>query len=143
LLVRMAYLMTGVAAEAEEIAQEALARVYERWARVRVMASPGGYACRIALNACRHRLRSRRRFARGPVIVRSEVGSVSPEAETDLRMALDELPISQRAALLLVVWIGMDAVEAGRILGIAPASVRSRVSRARAALRARLEIEGA
>jgi RNA polymerase sigma-70 factor (ECF subfamily) len=44
------------------------------------------------------------------------------------------LPRGQREAILLVEWLGLDAREAGRILGISPSSVRSRVHRAKAFL---------
>src|SRR5437899_10060597 len=56
-LVRMLFLLTGSSAEAEDLAQEALARAFERWKRIREMDSPGGYVCRTALNLNRKRLR--------------------------------------------------------------------------------------
>jgi RNA polymerase sigma-70 factor (ECF subfamily) len=56
----------------------------------------------------------------------------------DLLRALATLPIGQREALILTEWIGLDSAEAGTALGLQPASVRSRVSRARAALREQL-----
>src|SRR5947208_2613595 len=56
-LVRMLFLVNGSFAEAEDLAQEALARAFERWKRVRQMDSPGGYVCRTALNLNRKRLR--------------------------------------------------------------------------------------
>ena len=43
-LVRALYLLTGDQGEAEELAQATMARVYERWDRVRVMESPAGTA---------------------------------------------------------------------------------------------------
>jgi len=52
-----------------------------------------------------------------------------------VRRALQELPVGQRAALILVDWLDMDTDEAGRILDLKPASVRVRLHRARAALR--------
>ena len=45
-LVRALYLLTGDQDEAEDLAQAAMARVYERWDRVRVMESPAGYVYR-------------------------------------------------------------------------------------------------
>src|SRR6266571_4261436 len=51
------YLITGDPSEAEELSQEALVRVYERWDRVRRMDSPTGYLYRTALNLHRSRLR--------------------------------------------------------------------------------------
>jgi hypothetical protein len=47
---RAALLLTGNAAEAEDLAQEALSRVLERWDSVVTMESPTGYLYRTALN---------------------------------------------------------------------------------------------
>ncbi len=52
-------LLTGDQAEAEELAQEALARVWRDWARVRTMDSPGGYLHRVAMNLATSQLRRR------------------------------------------------------------------------------------
>jgi len=43
---------------------------------------------------------------------------------------------------VLVEWLGMDSEEAGRTLGIEAVSVRVRVSRAKASLRALEEADG-
>lgn len=49
-------LLVGDAFEAEEIAQETMTRVLERWDRVGTMDSPAGYAYRTALNLQRKRI---------------------------------------------------------------------------------------
>jgi DNA-directed RNA polymerase specialized sigma24 family protein len=49
-LMRMMYLLTGNREEARDVAEEAMVRVFERWDRVGLMDSPGGYAYRVALN---------------------------------------------------------------------------------------------
>jgi DNA-directed RNA polymerase specialized sigma24 family protein len=56
-LARACYLLTGDAAEAEDLAQEAMARTFERWNRVRSMDSPSGYVYRTAFNLNQKRLR--------------------------------------------------------------------------------------
>jgi DNA-directed RNA polymerase specialized sigma24 family protein len=56
-LARALYLLTDDTGEAEDLAQEALVRVYERWDRVRTMESPVGYLYRTAMNLNRSRLR--------------------------------------------------------------------------------------
>ena len=50
---RAIYLLTGDRAEAEDLVQEAMARAYERWDRVRQLASPAGYVYKTALNLLR------------------------------------------------------------------------------------------
>jgi DNA-directed RNA polymerase specialized sigma24 family protein len=65
-------LLVGDPLEAEEIAQETMTRVLDRWDRVGVMDSPAGYAYPTALNLQRKRIRRlavrvKRRFASVPV----------------------------------------------------------------------------
>ena len=134
-------LLVGDAFEAEEIAQETMTRVLERWDRVGVMDSPTGYAYRTALNLQRKRIRrlavrAKRRFAPVPV------GDIGPAAgdRQDVRRALASLPDGQREALILIDWLDMDTDEAARALGIKPASVRVRLHRARSSLREALGV---
>jgi RNA polymerase sigma-70 factor (ECF subfamily) len=129
-------LLVGDAFEAEEIAQETMARVLERWDRVGAMESPSGYAYRTALNLQRKRIRrlavrAKRRFAPVPV---ADIGAGASDRQ-DVRRALQDLPDGLRAALILVDWLDMDTEEAGRVLDLKPASVRVRLHRARSALR--------
>jgi RNA polymerase sigma factor (sigma-70 family) len=136
-LLKVLYLITGSRTEAEDLAQEAMARALERWQRVSTMERPGGYVYRMALNLNRKRLRHLSVVARQLVGARDRE-EPSLEERTEVRMALDSLPRPTREALVLIDWLGLDAAEAGRLLGIRPGSVRSRVSRARSALRDRM-----
>jgi RNA polymerase sigma factor (sigma-70 family) len=140
-LVRALYLLTADQSEAEELAQEAMARVFERWDRVQTMESPGGYVYRVAVNLNRRRIRHLAVRARRLLAMRSDPEE-PPETRTDLADAISSLPRGQRQAFLLVEWLGMSAEEAGRILKIAAASVRSQAHRARASLRKRLHDDG-
>lgn len=132
-LLRLMFVMTGNLMEAEELAQEAMTRALERWDRVSTMSSPAGYVYRTAVNLNRSRLR---RLARPLRWSRESARSsdAEPEVIGSLVAALTALPRGQREAVLLVEWLGLDAREAGRILGISPSSVRSRVHRAKASL---------
>ena len=137
-LAQALYLLTGDTAEAEDEAQEAMIRVYERWDRVSTMTSPEGYLFRTAMNlnrSWRRRLRSQRRQR---VVVAPRVPEPHESAETgdELARSLASLPAAQRQALILVEWLGMSDDEAGEALGIRPVSVRVRISRAKSALRA-------
>lgn len=131
-LVRGMRALTRDLAEAEELAQEAMTRTYERWERVRAMDSPQGYVYRAAVNLNRKRIR---RLAVSARHLLDPARSHEPGAGSDIAMALEALPGNQREALVMVVWFGLSAEEAAPILGIAPGSVRSRLSRARASLR--------
>src|SRR2546427_3349094 len=57
-LARALFIVVGDPVEAEDLAQEAMVRVFERWDRVADLESPTGYLYRTALNL--HRSRSRR-----------------------------------------------------------------------------------
>jgi RNA polymerase sigma-70 factor (ECF subfamily) len=137
-LLRAMYLATGDRHEADDLAQEAMVRVYERWDRVRQLDDPVGYLYRTALNLRRSRLRrlaiaARRLLPGGP---KPETDPVQSADERDaLRRALAALPEGQREAVVLVEWLGMTDADAGAVLGISPGAVRVRLTRARAALR--------
>jgi RNA polymerase sigma factor (sigma-70 family) len=131
--------LTGDRSQAEEIAQEALARAFERWDRVSVMASAEGYVFRTALNL--QRTWWRRSMVRRRLLPPTAV-DVDPIAATewrqDLSRAMGSLSHGQRAALLLVEWFGLKTEEAAAVLGVRPATLRVRLHRARSTLRERL-----
>lgn len=138
-LFRALFLLVGSVHEADELCQEAFVRVFERWERIRAMGSPEGYLFRTALNLHRSRLRRAARRLRDPVLhARPEDEAARTAEGVDVARALRDIPVGQRAALILVDWLGYDAAEAGRILDIEAVSVRSRLHRARSALRERL-----
>ena len=144
-LVRALYLLTGDQDEAEELAQATMARVYERWDRVRVMDSPAGYVYRTAVNLHRQRLRHlavRARRLLAMAVHAESAQPLGPGVRLELADAIASLPMGQRQAFMLVGWLGMSSQEAARILRIAPASVRTRIHRARAAPRKRLGEDG-
>lgn len=142
-LLKTMVIVTGSRTEAEDIAQEAMARAFERWDSVSSAASPAGYVFATAFNLHRSGLR---RAARGLRLRLREPSAASdPETASVMRVdvlaALRELPRTQLEAVLLVEWLGVTSEEAGRILGIDPASVRGRIHRAREVLRDRLKGE--
>jgi RNA polymerase sigma-70 factor, ECF subfamily len=142
-LVRALYVLTADWAEAEELAQEAMARAYERWERVGAMESPVGYLYRTGVNLHRHRLRHLTVRARGLLAMARDAPSEQmPGVRREIAEAIASLSRGQREAFMLVEWLGLNAEETSRALGIAPASVRSRVHRAKAVLRERLSDEG-
>ena len=121
--------------EAEEIGQEAFARLLERWQRVRAMDDPVGYLYRVAMNVVRSRYR-RTRLAAGLIqaeVPRDEIAEVD-ERDAVTRM-LSPLNSRQRAALILTAAFDYSSEEAGDILGVKGSSVRVLTTRARAAVR--------
>ncbi|HET7235789.1 MAG TPA: sigma-70 family RNA polymerase sigma factor [Actinomycetota bacterium] len=138
-LLRAMYLLTGDRYEAEELAQDAFVKACERWDRVGRMGNPTGYVYRTAVNAHRSALRRIRSSARRALTPQAS----DPISESDdrdrLRRALATLPANQREAIVLVEWLGLSDVEAGRVLRISPGAVRVRISRARTSLRPLIE----
>ncbi|MEX0990621.1 MAG: sigma-70 family RNA polymerase sigma factor [Actinomycetota bacterium] len=136
-LVRLIYAVTLDVAEAEDVSQEAMVRAYERWDRVQAMSSPEGYVYSTALNLQRKRLHHLKVRARNLLHLdrRSPMESHVPG---EILSALASISPGQRAAIVLVEWLGMNSEEAAETLRISPGSVRSRVHRAKQTLRASL-----
>jgi RNA polymerase sigma factor (sigma-70 family) len=133
---RAMFLLTGNASEAEEIAEDAMVRVYEQWHRVGTMDSPDGYLYRTALNLYRSRLRRAATVLRRRPPAEPTDQIEAAEERNDIGRLLRSLPEGQREALVLVEWLGLSADEAASVLHVKPGSVRARVSRAKSALRA-------
>jgi RNA polymerase sigma factor (sigma-70 family) len=140
-LVKALYVTTRNLSEAEDLAQESMARVFARWDRVGSMTSPRGYLYRTAMNLNLARLRHLRVRARSlfrPPPPRDEAATIA--ARSDLVRAIAALPQGQREALVLTEWAEMTSDEAAEALGIKPSSVRSRTHRAHDVLKERLEV---
>ena len=136
-LAKALYLLTRDPAEADELAQEAMTRVYERWSRVQTMDSPGGYLYRTALNL--HRKRARRLAVFAVIHPSGAREGADPaqvvEDRSEIVRLLATLSVPQRQVVVLVEWLGLDSAEVAELLGIKPASVRTRLHRAREVLR--------
>ncbi len=141
-LLRAMYLATGNRHEAEDLAQDAMARVLERWDRVATTEDPVGYVFRVALNRQRSLLRrlaiAVRKTPRPDVDRQLEPMSAVDDRDA-IRRALNSLPASQRDTLILCDWLDMSDEEAAHALGISRGAARTRLHRARAAMRERLE----
>jgi RNA polymerase sigma factor (sigma-70 family) len=122
--------------QADEAAQEALARAWRAWAHVSQLEEREGYVFRIAFNVLAdHYRRERRRRLIGlrPRSVHDDHASV--DAHSALQEAILLLPGRQRAALLLTVLFGYSSEEAATIMGVRPGTVRRMVGQARKRLR--------
>lgn len=129
-------LLTRDRAEAEDLMQDALLRVWERWDRVRDLDDPAGYLYRTALNLYRKRLR------RTAVAIRHAVGLRPRSDELDevesrdsVLRALAGITPRQRMGLVLTDLLDYSSEDAGRLMGVKPATVRVLASQGRAALR--------
>jgi RNA polymerase sigma-70 factor (ECF subfamily) len=130
-------LVTGDRHEAEEIAQDAFVRVFERWDRVGSLEDPTGYLFRVSMNVFRSRYRRASLGLRRTLFLAPQANDDLAAVETHdevvrLLMGLDP---KQRAAVLLTAILDYPAEEAGRMLGLRASSVRSMTTRARAQMK--------
>ncbi|HJC29988.1 MAG TPA: RNA polymerase sigma factor SigE [Candidatus Dietzia intestinipullorum] len=148
---RLAFRLCGNAHDAEDITQEAFIRVFRSLDRYK----PGtfeGWTHRIVTNLFldQARRRARIRFEALPEDSERVPGRErSPEqvfAEESfdpvLQSALDNLSPEFRAAVVLCDIEDLSYEEVGHVLGVKMGTVRSRIHRGRAALRAELEAAG-
>ena len=135
-------LITGNRAEAEELAQDAFLKVWERWDRVADMEEPVGYLYRTAMNLFRKRYRRVGVALRKTVSVElHEDEFATAEDRSVVAGALVELAPRQRAALVLTELIGFSSEDAGRMLGVRAGTVRALASQGRAAIKQHLEAD--
>lgn len=137
----LVYRLMGDRDVMDDVLQDVYLRAYRALPSFRGEAAPGTWLYRIAYNVCIDELRRRQRQPRVPLDQMHEEphDGVDPgdlaAMRGDVASALGELPIDQRAAVLLVDVHGFDYARAGEILGVPAGTVGSRVSRARATLR--------
>jgi RNA polymerase sigma factor (sigma-70 family) len=124
----------------QELAQEAFFRVYERWDGLDSVEHARRFAYRVAINLAKSHLRKHVRVRLSGLEPRSRETAVATDTWADLSDALGALSRRQRASVVLVDYVGLDATESGEVLGISPATVRAHLMRGRRALRAALEM---
>jgi len=134
------WLVTRQRSEAEEIAQEAFLKVWERWDQVAQMGDPVGYLYRTAMNVWHSRGR------RAAVAIRRVVHAIPGdddladiEARDAVVRALAPLTPRQRAALVLTDLLGLTSEEAAKALGVRSSTVRVLAARGRDRLRDEME----
>ena len=133
-MVRLAALLVGSRAIAEEVVQDAFAAVSERWDG---LDRPGGYLRTAVVNGCAQVLRHRSVEDRHrPVTL--EIPDAIPERLIDLRSALDRLSKHQRIVVVLRYYADVPDDEIARTLDVRPSTVRSLAHRALSALRKEL-----
>lgn len=134
-LVRSAVLLGCSPTEAEDVVQAALVRCLVHWSRVRRADSREAYVHRVLVNTL-NSSRRRRWWGERPV---ADVGQDVPaeqggERAVDLSDALERslsrLTPDQRTAVVLRYWAHLSEAEMAVALGVAPGTVKSRLSRA-------------
>jgi RNA polymerase sigma-70 factor (sigma-E family) len=143
-LVRLAVLLVDDDATAEDVVQDAFARLHRRWGRLRDADAAYGYLRTSVVNGSRSRLR-RLRTARGhhepstPDAPSPEGDAIVREEYAAVRAALDGLPRRQREVLVLRYFANLGEAEIAATLGVSRGAVKSHASRGIAALTRTLE----
>jgi RNA polymerase sigma-70 factor (sigma-E family) len=138
-LFRLAVLLVGDEAEAEDVVQDAFAGLHRRWPRLRETGNARAYTRAAVVNGCRMLLR-RRVLARRlgmthePPIWSAEEAVIVREDRREVMAALQRLPGRRREALVLRYYLDLDDAEIARTMGVSESSVRSTITRGLAAL---------
>lgn len=121
---------------AVEATDEAMARAYARWDRLRSYDNPAGWCYRVGLNWSRSHFRrlSRTGYLHGP-----ETVDPPPVADPAVRRALQALPLNQRSVVVCRLLLDWSVAETATALNMREATVRTRLHRALRALEATLE----
>ncbi|MHB8320350.1 MAG: SigE family RNA polymerase sigma factor [Acidimicrobiales bacterium] len=131
-LVGQLSVVTTSRAEAEEVVQEAFARLWGRWSHVRDYENIEAWVRRVALNVATSRWRRSRR--------NEQLFDVMPAhddpagSDVVVLMALRRVPIKQRSALFLHHIVGLSVDEVANEMSTKPGTVKSWLSRGRAEL---------
>ena len=136
-LVRAAVLLGCTPHEAEDVVQSALTRCLVKWSRVSRADDRDAYVHRVVVNTF---IDHRRRMWRHEVPTerlpdRTEAdGSLAVIDQIGVDRALAGLVEDQRIAVVLRYYLDLSEAQMAAVLGIAPGTVKSRLSRALAAL---------
>jgi len=138
-LIRLAYLMLGDRAGAEDAVQDAFCGLYRHWDRLADQDRALAYVRSSVLNGCRSALRRRttgRRLltAYQPPTASAEAAVLGLEERQEVMRAVRQLPGRQREALVLRFYLDLPEREIARLMGLRPSSVRSATARALKAL---------
>jgi len=150
---RTAYVVTGSAADAEDAAQEGFVKAFRALDRFRIGADLRPWLLRIVANEARNRLRSSGRrhqlqlrltegLRPGDAVPSPEAVAVASDERRRLLELVNKLSEEDRQVIASRYFLELSGEETAAALGIPEGTVKSRLSRALARLRARVE-EGA
>ncbi len=137
-LTRLAHVMLGDRAAAEDVVQDAFIGLHRNWHKLSDQAKAPQYLRSSVLNGCRTALRRDRRsnVEADPeaTVGSAEATALASEEQRRIMTAVRRLPHRQREALLLRFYLQEPEAEIASLMGIRPSTVRSTTHRALAAL---------
>lgn len=137
----LAFRITGNTEDAEDVRQEAFLRMHRSLGSFDGRSSLSTWIYRVTLNTCHDHIRKQQSMDRREQIL-AEVAPGTRQISTDHAIsldhenvatavvsALDQLPTSQREALVIRHYLGLTFPEIGRIVGEPVTTIKSRVLR--------------
>ena len=142
---RVAFRMLQDRAEAEDVTQETFLRAWKALPDWQPKAKFSTWACTVALNLCRDRLRKKKPVLmdelpeRVDTALRPEEALASRQTQEGIAEMIAALPERQREALTLCALEGMTNIEAAATMDVSVHALESLLARARRALKAKLQ----
>ena len=132
-LLRLAVLLVGDMAAAEDVVQEAFIRVH-RTIESRSLCNPLAYLRQSVVNLARSELRRRLvrlRHAPRPMpdAASAEEGAYAAISRQEVIIALRRIPARQREAVVLRYWADLPEAEIAGLMGVSVGAVKSYISR--------------
>ena len=127
---------------AEDASQETFIRAWRALDRLQSKETEKAWLLKIAVNVCKSELRSRSRRIPEAKVTEDEVPENGREDQYPDRTvfnAVNSLPLRYRSPVILYYYQGLPVSDIAGILHLPGATVRTRLSRARALLRNELE----
>lgn len=133
-LVAVLAAMADGLADAEGCVQDAFVKLIPRWDRISRYDDPEAWVRQVAVRHLLSRYRRRQVAARAlPRLVERDALPSPSGDRVDVEGAMRTLPPAHRAVLVLHHGLGMPVNEVAEVLGVPTGTVKSRLSRARAA----------
>lgn len=135
-VVGLVFVLSGSSQVAEETAQDAFLDAYRAWDRIGSFDSPGAWVRRVALNRAVSKVRRRANEARALTRLagRREAIAPLPAEDEDFWRAVRALPERQAHAVALHYMEDRPVADIALVLGCSEGSVKTHLSRGRAAL---------
>ena len=134
-LVAQLYAVTGDLAEAQEAAQEAYLRAWQRWRSVRGYDNPAAWVRRVGYNLAVSRWRRTRRAMASWLRLGPPPDVPEPDVlDLALAEALRRLPLTQRRAIALYHLADLSIAEVAEVEQVSEGAVKNRLLRGRKAL---------
>lgn len=137
-LARLAWMLTGDAEVADDLAADALVALWSRWDRVRAAEHPVAYARGVVANLARSHIRSTVRERRRIALFWSQCSESTEVPDVpgvvDVQQALRTLPFRKRACVVLRHAFDLSERETALALGVSVGTVKSQTSKGLAQL---------